>query len=228
MSGNLINIYNLHYKIVVLKKNRQSFHKLLFQDPIWAKTKGQQRPCPKSSSVFFVEITRGDHKLSNQKLFISLKYHKFWLSYGWFMSCMTFCFQNQPFPAETDVVWQGVCQTFCFHIQIWMIWAVVSTCWHDFFWTPLESTFPLNDPWHFRQEYFSKIHGGHQLGRGLSDFTLTPIQRCTLTILMIKCKHNFKMSLLKNCKTYLHKIKSKWKLINTIFFGALFKNSQPN
>ena len=97
-----------------------------------------------------------------------------------------------------------------------------------FFWTPLESTFPLNDPWHFRQEDFSKIHGGHQLGRGLSDFTLTPIQRCTLTILMIKCKHNFKMSLLKNCKTYLHKIKSKWKLINTIFFGALFKNSQPN
>ena len=84
MSGNLINIYNLRYKIVVLKKNHQSFHKLLFQDPIWAKTKGQQRPCPKSSSVFFVEITRGDHKLSNQKLFISLKYHKFWLSYGWY------------------------------------------------------------------------------------------------------------------------------------------------
>ena len=76
MSGNLINIYNLCYNTVVLKLLNCSFRTLFGQKL------GQQRPCPKSSSIFF----SGDNKriISFQELFISSKYHKFWLSYEWF------------------------------------------------------------------------------------------------------------------------------------------------
>ena len=63
------------------KKITKAFTNCSFRT-LFGQKLGQQRPCPKSSSIFF----SGDNKriISFQELFISSKYHKFWLSYGWF------------------------------------------------------------------------------------------------------------------------------------------------
>ena len=74
MSENLINIYNLRYHTVVLKKMLKLLQIALL-GPYLGKKLGQQRPCPKSSSIFFLEITKGDHKLS--RTFYFIKNHNF-------------------------------------------------------------------------------------------------------------------------------------------------------
>ena len=70
------------------KKNCQNFYKLLFQDHIWVKTRPAET-MPKIKFNFFLEITRGDHKLLRDFLF-----HQN-ISFDWVMdnfpSCMTFC-----------------------------------------------------------------------------------------------------------------------------------------
>ena len=78
MSGNLINIYNLCYNTVVLKKIAKTFTDCSFRT-LFGQKLSQQRPCPKSSSIFFFWRY---HKLF--RTFYLSKYHKFWLSYEWF------------------------------------------------------------------------------------------------------------------------------------------------
>ena len=100
MSGNLINIYNLHYNIVVLKKIAKAFTNCSFRI-LFGQKLGQQRPCPKSSLIFFLEITRA---------FKNFLFHQNIISFDWvmndFLSCVTFCCQNWPFLAESLVKYQ--------------------------------------------------------------------------------------------------------------------------
>ena len=53
------------------KKNAKTFTNCLFRTLLGQKL-GQQRPCPKSSSIFVLEITKGDHKLSVTLYFIKI------------------------------------------------------------------------------------------------------------------------------------------------------------
>ena len=70
MSGNQFNVYNLYYNTVVLKKiwyvKNCSFKILLGQKL------GCHGPHPKSISIFCVEMTKGDHKLSRTVYFIKI------------------------------------------------------------------------------------------------------------------------------------------------------------
>ena len=101
MSGNLINIYNLHYNTVYSsekKKITKTFTNCSFRT-IFGQKLRQLRPCPKSSSnFFFLEITR-DQAFRNFLLYQNS------ICFDWvmtdFLSCMTFCCQNQSFPVET-------------------------------------------------------------------------------------------------------------------------------
>ena len=79
MLGHWINIYNLCYHIVVLKKKPGKVVKNCSSRTLFGQKLGQHGPQPKWSSIIFLEIK--DNKLS---IFISSKYIKFWLSYEWF------------------------------------------------------------------------------------------------------------------------------------------------
>ena len=82
MSGNLINIYNLRYNTVVLKKKSLKLLQIALLGPYLGKNSAS-RGHAQNQVQFFLEITKGDHKLS-RTFFILSKYCKFWLSYEWF------------------------------------------------------------------------------------------------------------------------------------------------
>ena len=78
MSAKVINIYNLCYNALVLKKICKTFQKCSFRTLFRQK----HGPGQKSSSNFFLEITK--EIISLQEPFILSKCLKFWLSHGWF------------------------------------------------------------------------------------------------------------------------------------------------
>ena len=71
MSGNWINTNNLSWNTVVMKKIGKTFKKCSFRT-IFGQNLDKHGPHPKSSSMFFVEITEGDHKLSRTFYFIKI------------------------------------------------------------------------------------------------------------------------------------------------------------
>ena len=77
--GHWINIYNLHYHIVVLKKKNGKTVKNCSSRILFGQKLGQHGPRPKWSSIFFLEITKGDHKFS--RTFYFIKVHNYLLTY---------------------------------------------------------------------------------------------------------------------------------------------------
>ena len=80
VSGNWININNI-YNTVVLKKMVKLLQIALLE-PYLGKNSAS-RGHAQNQVQFFLEIMKGDHKLS-RTFFILSKYCKFWLSYEWF------------------------------------------------------------------------------------------------------------------------------------------------
>ena len=75
MSENrIINIYNLCYNTVVLKKIGDAFLKIALLQPYFRQKQGHHEPHPKTSSIF-LKLTRGDHRLSYERTFDLSKYY---------------------------------------------------------------------------------------------------------------------------------------------------------
>ena len=103
MSENLINIYNLRYNTVVLKKVAKTFTNCSFRTLFGQKTRPAEA-MPKIKFNFFLEITKGDYKLS--RTFYFIKNHNFWLSYEWFYVLYDILLPKPVIsPAEIDVVY---------------------------------------------------------------------------------------------------------------------------
>ena len=72
MLGNWTNIYNLCYHIVVLKKKIRKTVKNCSSGTLFGQKLGKHGPLPKWGLIFFLKITKGDHKLSRTLYFINI------------------------------------------------------------------------------------------------------------------------------------------------------------
>ena len=88
MSGNWINIYNFCYNTVVLEKKLGKTVKNCSFRILFGQKVGQHGPHPKSSWIFFVEVTQGDHKLSRTFYFIKISYVLTELTELWLIFCL--------------------------------------------------------------------------------------------------------------------------------------------
>ena len=119
MLAHWINIYNLGYHIVVLKKNSVTLLKIALLGPYlgknWASMSHAQ-----NEAQFLLEITKGDHKLSRTFCFKNI------ISFDWVMNdflifCVILCCQNQPFPTEKDAL--------CYLLLIKLLSLKVEVCY---------------------------------------------------------------------------------------------------
>ena len=101
MLGHWINIYNLCFHIVVLKKISKVV-KNCSSTTLFGQKLGQHGPHPKWSSFFYF----GNNKRRSEA-FKNFLFHQNIIRFDWvlndFLTCVILCCQNQPFPAEKDV-----------------------------------------------------------------------------------------------------------------------------
>ena len=98
MSAKGINIYNLCYNALVLKKSGRTFQNGSFRTLFRQK----YGPSQKSSSIFFLKI--GKKIVSLQEPFILSKCLKFWLSHGWFFVLWDILLWHKEWEASSSLV----------------------------------------------------------------------------------------------------------------------------
>ena len=119
----LINIYNLCYNTAVLKKITKTFTNCSFRT-VFGQKLGQQRPCPKSSSIFFWRWQKVI--ISFQELFILSEYHKFWLSYEWFSVLYDVLLPKLAISGwnrRTALPWIHTVASMCWHMLDYGLWS---------------------------------------------------------------------------------------------------------
>ena len=92
----------LNQYFVALKKNSVKLLKIALLGPYLGKNWASMGHA-QNEAQFFLEITKGDHKLSRTFSFTNIISFD-WVIHDFLIFCLILCCQNQPFPTEKDAL----------------------------------------------------------------------------------------------------------------------------
>ena len=105
----------LNQYFVALKKNSVKLLKIALVGPYLGKNWASM-----GEAQFFLEITKGDHKLSRIFSFTNIISFD-WVIHDFLIFCLILCCQNQPFPTEKDAL--------CYQLLIKLLSLKVEVCY---------------------------------------------------------------------------------------------------
>ena len=109
----------LNQYFVALKKNSVKLLKIALVGPYLGKNWASMGHA-QNEAQFFLEITKGDHKLSRIFSFTNIISFD-WVIHDFLIFCLILCCQNQPFPTEKDAL--------CYQLLIKLLSLKVEVCY---------------------------------------------------------------------------------------------------
>ena len=109
----------LNQYFVALKKNSVKLLKIALVGPYLGKNWASMGHA-QNEPQFFLEITKGDHKLSRIFSFTNIISFD-WVIHDFLIFCLILCCQNQPFPTEKDAL--------CYQLLIKLLSLKVEVCY---------------------------------------------------------------------------------------------------